>query len=670
MKRFLSLTIIFVGVLSLAAQQRGTTNTPAGGGQRRGGGGQPQPITAKAEELTKIKEKTEQIEALVKELRAAHAKAELVTDVEAFAHGGRMLLEYPDMFGSQAAIEHAYSTLDLGIERARQLKAGEPKWNEGRKQILAYRSEIDGAVLPYGITLPANYDPSKPARLYVWLHGRQNTTTETEFIHNFLAPRGPGNNPVADQGQIQLDCFGRINGAGWHWAGEADIFEAIAAVKKRFNIDQKRIMLRGFSQGGEGAWHVSLHHPDGFAAAEIGAGTVSRRAEQGGLTDYQLKTLRIWENISEWALNIYNLPLAGHDGENDPGQLESSLRARRQLEKEGFPSEGEPDYLRSKGAPGLWMVSKETGHGTSPLVRQRLDAFLKEWGDKGQVSPDHLRFLTYTTRYNRDYWASLDGLEEHYERAEIDAKRNSERTECEVKTKNLTRLILTETEKAREIRIDGQTLKVKGAPEITLLKGGATGNWKVVRKGREGGLHKSHALQGPIDDAFLDPFLLVRPTGTPWNEDVNAQAMRTMERFTRLWGRFFRGHPFVKDDKDVTADDLKKYHVVLFGDPGSNRLIAKLNGKLPVKWTVEKVTLGKESFSAKENYPALIYPNPLNPEKYVVINTGLTIDDRGYNGDYGTPIWGDYAIVKVKAGAAVPDLVTAGLFDEEWKLKK
>ena len=54
------------------------------------------------------------------------------------------------------------------------------------------------------------------------------------------------NVPVADQGQIQLDLFGRINGGGWHWAGEADVFEGIAAVKKRFKIDDRRVMLRGF----------------------------------------------------------------------------------------------------------------------------------------------------------------------------------------------------------------------------------------------------------------------------------------------------------------------------------------------------------------------------------------------------------------------------------------
>jgi hypothetical protein len=125
----------------------------------------------------------------------------------------------------------------------------------------------------------------------------------------------------------------------------------------------------------------------------------------------------------------------------------------------------------------------------------------------------------------------------------------------------------------------------------------------------------------------------------------------------------------------VTDADLAKYHVVLFGDPGSNKLIArlltgKLAGKLPVKWTKDTVTMAGRDFSAKENFPALVYPNPLNPAKYVVLNTGLTIEDRGYNGDYGTPLWGDYAIVTAKEGAEVPDLQMGGLFDENWQIVK
>ena len=98
--------------------------------------------------------------------------------------------------------------------------------------------------------------------------------------------------------------------------------------------------------------------------------------------------------------------------------------------------------------------------------------------------------------------------------------------------------------------------------------------------------------------------------------------------------------------------------------------MAKGKGKLPFQWTKENVGIGGRTFSAKDNFPALIYPNPLNPSKYVVLNTGLTIVDREYNGDYGMPQWGDYAVVAVKEGSEVPDLKTAGLFDEAWQLTK
>jgi poly(3-hydroxybutyrate) depolymerase len=639
--------------------------------------GPPPPVIATPQDLARIKAKSETIEALTGGLK--NADAALVDDVAVYAHAGRMLLEYPELFGTQAAIDHAMETLDSGIAKARALAAGQAPATQGASRIYAYRSKIDGSLQPYHVSLPANYDPAKPARLYVWLHGRQNNTTEAAFIYGFDHPRPPGNAPVADNGQIQIDLFGRLNGAGWHWAGEADVFEAIAAVKTRFKIDDKRVLLRGFSMGGEGAWHIALHHPDRFAAAEIGAGTWSRRAAMPGLEPWQYPVLAIWENMEQWALNGFNLPIAGHDGDRDDqipylpgpapkpnrGQLESSLRTRAQMEKEGFASVGTPNALRSQGAPDIWLISADTGHGTSPLVRTQLDAFLKQWGDAGQASPGRIRFVTYTTRYNKDYWVTVDAMDTLYARADVDATRR-EGGHYDITTHNVSRLVLEEAAKARRIAIDGQTLTVKGAATITLRK--TAGKWAQDRNGALPGLHKTHALQGPIDDAFLDPFLLVRPTGTPWNRNVNAQALKTLARFDRLWGKYFRGHPFVKDDKDVTAADIANYQLVLFGDPGSNSVMAKLAGKLPLTWTQARLTLAGKSYDAAESFPALAYPNPLNPRKYVVLNTGLTIAEREYNGDYGMPLWGDWAVVKANPAAEVGDLQAAGFFDKDWRL--
>jgi hypothetical protein len=648
--------------------------------QQRGGSGPA--FQATPEDLAQIGAKSQQIEALVEQVKAKHTDPDLIGDVEVYAKAGRFLQEFPELINNQNAVDHAMAVLDRGIERANQLLAGNAPWNTGKKQIHAYYAALDGSVQPYAVTLPDNYDPNKPARLYVWLHGRQNNTTESEFIfaqQNFR----PGNPPVVDVGQIQVDLFGRINGLGWHFGGEADVFEGIAAMQRRFKIDDKRIILRGFSQGGEGAWHIALHHPDRFAAAEIGAGTWSRRAQMPGLEPYQLAVLKIWENMEEWSLNAYNMPLAAHDGDHDTqpnaipvlppgtpnrGQLESSLHAKAQIEKEGFKAEGEPDFLHMAGTPDIFLISVDTGHGTSPLVRQRLDAFLKEWGDKGQTSPDHIKFVTYTTRYNRDFWITVDQLGKHYERADVDAVRSQGGAAYTIQTHNVDRLVLRETEHAKSMKIEGMEVKVKPGVEIALAKAG--GAWKVDPVRKTIALHKVHGLQGPIDDAFLDPFLLVRPTGTPWNNAVNQQALRTLAHFRKQWGKYFRGHPLVKDDKDVTVADMSKYHIVLFGDPGSNRVMAKVMAKLPVQWTKESVTLAGKSYPANENFPAMIYPNPLVYGKYVVLNTGLTIPDSEYNADYGMPRWGDYAIVKVKDAADMPDLVTAGLFDEQWRIEK
>ncbi len=40
------------------------------------------------------------------------------------------------------------------------------------------------------------------------------------------------------------------------------------------------------------------------------------------------------------------------------------------------------------------------------------------------------------------------------------------------------------------------------------------------------------------------------------------------------------------------------------------------------------------------------------------------------HGQSAKGLWGDYAIVEVKPGAAVAEMLTAGLFDENWQLPK
>ena len=621
-----------------------------------------------------IAAKVTELGSLVTQLRGLkNADADLLTDVEAYLKTGQQMREFPEEFFEAPDVAKAMAVLDQGIVRGKALLNGDAPWMKTKgRRVHGYKSALDGSVQPYGLRIPESYDGTKPVRLYVWLHGRDAKNAEWNFIDRFQKVSASASNP-ADEGQIQLDLYGRWNGIAWHWAGEVDVFEGIAEVQRRYKIDPKRIVLRGFSMGGCGAWHIALHHPGQFAAAEIGAGTWPYRAQMPGFPEYQQLPLHIYENILDWSLNAFNLPLAGHGGELESGtssippyvakgvktrgQLESSIRVREQLGREGFPSVGEPDELKAEGTEATFFISKETGHSTSPVVRTKLDAFLKKYGDRGIVSPEHMRFVSWTTRYNRSHWVSVDWLEKHYQRGEVDALRSDGGRKFEVKTKNLAKLTLREMAQAKEVKIDGQNLKVSGRAELSFEKLG--GAWKLA--GKASGLHKQHGLQGPIDDAFMDPFLLVRPTGTPWNVAAHEESLKRLKAFEAVYAKHLRAHPRVKDDRDVSAADFVKYNVVLFGDPGSNRWMAKVIGKLPLLWTKDSVTMGGKSFSAKDHLPALIYPSPLGAGRYVVLNSGMTVDEQEIRGEYAMPKLGDYAVLK---GG---ETVMAGLYNEVWK---
>ena len=286
----------------------------------------------------------------------------------------------------------------------------------------------------------------------------------------------------------------------------------------------------------------------------------------------------------------------------------------------------------------------------------------------GRQVPDRVRFVTYTTRYNRDYWVTVDGLEKHYERAEVDAKRSDDRSRYEITTRNLTRLVLRQTDRATSITIDGQKLRVKSAPEMTFEK--SNEHWKLA-SGREKGIRKKHGLQGPIDDAFLEPFLVVRPTGTPWNAAANQQALRMLQRFDRQYTLAYRGHIRIKDDKDVTAGRFHEVSRRAVRRPRQQSLDRKTSTASCRRCTGPKrrSRWAARASRPRSRYQPLIYPNPLSPNHYVVINSGLTAAWADWAGDFPTPRYGDFAIFKVQPGSDDPDAAYAGLFDESWMVR-
>jgi hypothetical protein len=117
---------------------------------------------------------------------------------------------------------------------------------------------------------------------------------------------------------------------------------------------------------------------------------------------------------------------------------------------------------------------------------------------------------------------------------------------------------------------------------------------------------------------------------------------------------------------------VARNHLVLFGDPGSNPLIEKVLGGLPIKWTKDTITIGDQSWSAKDHGVCLIFPNPMNRSKYVVLNSGHTFHAKEFQSTNANlfPRLGDIAVQKITDGASgkaeeVP--VWSGIFNSRWQ---
>src|SRR6185436_1695470 len=109
--------------------------------------------------------------------------------------------------------------------------------------------------------------------------------------------------------------------------------------------------------------------------------------------------------------------------------------------------------------------------------------------------------------------------------------------------------------------------------------------WEAGDWPGNGALRKRPGLQGPIDDAFMDSFIMVRPTGKPMNDKVGAWTAAEMAHAIEQWKLQFRGEPRVKDDDEITDADIASNNLVLWGDPASNQLLARVTDKLPIKWS-------------------------------------------------------------------------------------
>jgi len=623
--------------------------------------------TASEAELAAIREQQAELDEAIGQLDAAAIDPRLMADVQIFSKAGDWIVRHGEFFRKNYAAD-TVTVLEQGQQRAAELSEGKSPWTTKiGTTARAYVSRVDGSLQPYALTLPLNYTPGEEQAwpLYVKLHGRNGRLTEMSFIkeHNNKPPE-------AEQDWIQLDVFGRTNNA-YRWSGETDVFEAIADVKARYNIDDRRVTLWGFSMGGAGAWHLGVHHPSLWSSVGAGAGFVDFYKYQNQskqLPPYQHYPLRIYD-AADYALNANNVPVITYGGEKDKQLLASTTMVAnaKQYDVE----------IAQLIGPGM-------GHKFDPQSLERFMAFHREHSQQGRPAPPghrEIRFMTYTLKYNLCDWATIEEAPLVYEPSIITSEAISDDA-LKVTTSNVTAMSV-DPRVGRELLVDtdlisiSETEKQAAAPLYIVRREGA---WKKL-SGEQAEkfqdnpqLHKRHNLQGPIDDAFMEPFICVRGTGKPWSQAQHDWATWTLDRFAAEFDKWLRGRVLIVNDTDVTEEMIAEKNLILFGDPGSNSVLARTLDQLPVKWDREKLQVAGKDYDPNLHGLSLVYPNPLNRRRYLVVNSGHTFHERDFKASNAWlfPRLGDIAVqsfTKDESGTKYTEnTVFADLFDASWQL--
>lgn len=621
-----------------------------------------------------LKEKHGKLGRYIVSLRRQGVRDPGLAEVEIYERAVRMLFELGEYYHKDTAA-WADEALDRGLLRAKLIGQGETPWAiaMGHPVIRAYRSRVDGSVQPFAVSFPADFGKTpKTYRVDFVMHGRDPSLTEVKFLHTYN-----GDRKYSETDRVEVQIFGRGNVA-YRWAGETDVFEVMQAFwsqerssgRDRY-LDASKSVLRGFSMGGAGTWHLGLHHPDRWALLSPGAGFSTTHGYVAKLpkplTSPQEECLTIYDAIN-YAENAFNVPIVAYSGAKDPQKLAADLVEER---------------LKNLGIPMTHLIAPDLEHAFPAEWQKKANVLWKEELAKDRPAyPAEIRFVTYTLKYPSSKWVEMLSLEQHYKESRVHAKRTDDGFEA--KTTNVRQLHLTLPSgdiDPQKVDIDGQSLKLRpwmdaiGVGHLYMTK--KDGRWKqvlpqrlAIERGRQP--QKIVGLTGPIDDAFCDGFVCLRGSGKAWHAATDEYAKADLERFSKEWAKYLRGDLPVKDDEELTGDEVQNKHLILFGDPGSNSILAEILDALPIAWTKNEIRVAGKTYDASKHVPALIFPNPLNPAKYVVINSGHTFHAAEFEKTNALiyPRLGDWAILRlVGADTLNVEPAASGLFDEFWKVK-
>jgi hypothetical protein len=240
---------------------------------------------------------------------------------------------------------------------------------------------IDGVKRPFYWFVPKNYNPAKKTPLLVCIHGGVMRPEITDKPEDLVYPAFM--DLANETGYIMLFPAGEAKAAWWDSVGAANVLAQIRATKRKFNIDDNRVFMSGFSDGGSGSFFFAMCYPTDFAAfmplnGHSGVGSID-----GGIQMYYV--------------NLFNRPLSVVNTDLDQLYPDKEIRPMMAL-------------AQRAGANLLYRIYTGIGHDFAyapkelPLMVEFMETHPRS------VSPPEIKWETAYPELGRCMWLAIESI--------------------------------------------------------------------------------------------------------------------------------------------------------------------------------------------------------------------------------------------------------------------
>ncbi|MEY4581079.1 MAG: hypothetical protein RL701_5782, partial [Pseudomonadota bacterium] len=460
---------------------------------------------------------------------------------------------------------------------------------------------------------------------------------------------------------VAPDGFGHVM---WRFMGEQDVLDVLADVQKHYHVDADRVVLTGLSNGGVGAYMLGMRHASLFSSVLAIAGAPSWLKYTGGSIDrLQAEGLHPLSAMS-LAENAINTDFRYFHGHSDPGPMRPAF-------VEAFGKQ-----IATLGVPykEKWF---DAGHDLLYLVIRRGAVFKELDNVVRNRHPKEVRLVTGDYRAAEQHWLRVTRIDRLPELARVRAVAHDSDLDIEAQNTRALEVTLGDVPLAAgpslRVRVNGAVVydaARSGAGDTLKLVREAAG-WRVGTPPSSPELSKKPGSQGPITDAYFGSLLHVYGTQDPAAVDALRKAAERGARGWPLW--LWRVDQRVLADTELTPELMKQHNIVVYATPGSHSVFTRMQDKLPIRLENDAIAVGEQRYRGRGVGTKFIYPNPLAPERYVIVQAAPTVE--GVSGGHNLPDFlPDYVVYDAKTTRSRPRLtfptapLALGYFDNAWQL--